>query len=202
MKRSSVFYPEKLVRQIVVNSERYAWTQKMKFDIIAKAEYWVRLSDEEIWQLMFGNTITRSWSVWSDGFCPSCRQSVPMYSWVAEPLGTPWKMKCPHCGELFHKNDFYKYYVSGIDESGVFNLQKADRSLLTNEEHPGPDDPLNGFGVDDGGGYDEGENKWRFIGAYLIYGQWKKNILEGLKRLGEAYAATGEHIRRGYCWTE
>lgn len=192
MKENSIFYPERLVRQIAVNSERYAWVQEMKAGIIAKAEYWTRLSDEEIWQLMFGNTINRSWSVWSDGCCPSCRERVPMYSWVADPIKTPWKMKCPHCGGLFPKNDFHKYYLSGIDESGVFDPQKADRRLLVNEEHPEPGDPLNGFGVDDGEGYVEGGNRWRFIGAYLIYGQWKKNILEGLKRLGEAYVATGD----------
>ena len=68
----------------------------------------------------------------------------------------------------------------------------ADRSLLFNVEHPHPTDPLRGFGVDDGEGYVEGEKRWRFIGADLIYGQWKQAIVSGIRQLAAAYLVTGE----------
>ncbi len=102
-----------------------------------------------------------------------------MYEWIADALGQPWKMRCPHCRELFPKNDFLKFYRSGLNEQNVFDPKRADRFLLFNLEHPDPADPLHKFGVDDGEGYVEGGKRWRFIGAYLIYGQWKQAIVAG-----------------------
>ena len=61
-------------------------------------------------------------------------------------------VQCPHCHELFPKNDFEKFYRSGLDAHGVFDTTRADRSLLYNTEHPDPKDPLHAFGVDDGEG--------------------------------------------------
>lgn len=43
-----------------------------------------------------------------------------------------------------------------------------------------------------GPGYVEGEARWRFIGAYLIYGQWKQGIVAGVKHLASAYVVTGD----------
>ena len=48
--------------------------------------------------------------------------------------------------------------------------------------------------MDDGDGYVEGEKRWRFIGAYLIYGQWKQAVLGGIRNLAAAYVITGERI--------
>src|SRR5262249_14372626 len=155
------------------NAREHAWAARMAQPIVGAAEPWIALSDEELWSLMFGPTIRRSWMVWSNGYCPACRQSVPMYAWEIAALQQPWKVRCPHCREFFPKNDFARYYASGLDEHGVFAPERADRTHLFNVEHPDPSDPLHQFGVDDGEGYVEGEHRWRFIGAYLIYGQWK-----------------------------
>ena len=115
-----------------------------------------------------------------------------MYNWRIEALRVPWKLRCPHCGQLFPKNDFHAFYRSGLDERGVFQHGLADRSLLFNTEHPDPDDPLHRFGVDDGEGYRDGENTWWFVGTYLVYGQWKQVVHGGIKGLAAAYAATGD----------
>ena len=81
--------------------------------------------------------------------------------------------------------------VPGLNEQGIFEPARADRSLLFNVEHPDPTDPLHGFGVDDGEGYVAGEKRWRFIGAYLIYGQWKQAIVVGIRQLAAAYLVSG-----------
>jgi len=193
--------------------------------IIANAEPWMKFSDEELWNLMFGNTITRSWMVWSNGYCPACKQGVPMYTWEIDALGRPWKVRCPHCKELFPKNDFYQFYLSGLDEHGVFDPKRADRKLLAPDDSQAGvpalhDDPLHAFGVDDGEGYVEGGNatlrssgsrlrsrtcfggagslrsasRWRFIGAYLIYGQWKQAVVGGVHNLAAAYVVTGDPV--------
>lgn len=158
---------------------------------VADAAPWFDLDDEALWSLMFGPTITRAWQVWSDGFCPACREPVVMYEWLADVWRHPWKMRCPACDALFPTNDFHAFYQSGLDERGIFQPRRADRALLFNADHPDPADPLHTFGVDDSEGYVDGDRRWRFIGAYLIYGQWQKGVMDGIRRLSEAFIFTG-----------
>jgi len=191
-KTASVIYSTDLMAKARENAAKYPWAADMLKQVVGWAQPWMKYSDDELWDMIFGNTITRAWHVWSSGFCPSCKKGVPMYNWIARALDQPWKMQCPHCKELFPKNDFAKFYRSGIDEHGVFDPKKADRSLLFNADHPDPSDPLHSFSVDDGEGYVEGENRWRFIGGYLIYGQWKQAVVGGITSLAAAYAVTGD----------
>lgn len=194
MKQHSVFFPACLREIANVNAARYPWAAGIKARVIEDAKPWLERSDDELWAMMFGPTITRSWMVWSNGYCPACGKGVPAYAWRVDAFTQPWKVRCPHCDELFPKNDFYRFYLSGLDEHGVFNPRLADRALLFNVEHPDPQDPLRGFGVDDGEGYAQGEHCWRFIGYYLVYGQWKQLVFGGIRKLAAAYALTGELI--------
>lgn len=194
LKRQSAFYTKPLLERARANTAKYPWAVEMQRGIIERAEPWMKLSDDGLWESMFGHTISRSWMVWSNGYCPACEQAVPMFNWEFDAFQRPWKVRCPHCRELFPKNDFHKFYRSGLDEHGVFDPERADRRLLFNDECPNPQDPLHMFGVDDGEGYVAGDRRWRFIGAYLIYGQWKQAVLGGIKRLSAAYVATGNPL--------
>ncbi|HQK92058.1 MAG TPA: heparinase II/III family protein [Armatimonadota bacterium] len=192
VKDRSVFYGQELRQRARQNAERYPWAAEIRDATVQAAEPWLAYSDDELWDWMFGCTITRSWMVWSNGFCPACTKSVPMYTWEIDALGRPWKVRCPHCHEAFPKNDFAAFYRSGLDVHGVFDPQRADRRLLFNAEHPDEGDPLHLFGVDDGEGFVQGDHRWRFIGAYLVHGQWKQAIVRGTTRLAEAYVVTGD----------
>lgn len=191
-KTVGVFYPPDLIARARAAVERDAGAARLRDAVIEAAAPWMRQSDDELWSAMFGHTIKRSWMVWSNGFCPACRKSVPMYRWQMDAINRPWKTRCPHCQEIFPKNDFLAFYRSGLDEHGVFDPARADRKLLFNAEHPDLTDPLHRFGVDDGDGYVEGDHRWRFIGAYLIYGQWKQFVLGGIDRLADAWVLTGD----------
>lgn len=191
-KSASAFFPAEAVAHARANAQNYAWARAIRDPLVAAAEPWRQMSDDELWNLMFGHTLKRAWQVWSDGYCPACKKPVPMYEWAPEALKQPWKMRCPQCKELFPKNDFGKFYRSGLDEHNVFDPQRADRSLLFNAEHPDPTDPLHHFGVDDGDGYVADGHRWRFINAYLIFGQWKQGIVSGIRNLAAAYVATGD----------
>ena len=191
-KQAGVLFPPAILEAARSNAATLPWGQAMKAKIVEMAEPWLKMSDDQLWNLMFGPTIKRSWMVWSNGHCPACKKGVPMYNWEPDALNRPWKMRCPHCKALFPTNDFGKFYRSGLDEYGVFDPAKADRKLLLNVEHPDPSDPLHTFGVDDGDGYVEGDKRWRFIGAYLIYGQWKQAVLGGIRALAAAYVVTGD----------
>lgn len=191
-KEISVYFPESVRAKIKRNAENHSWAREAKDRIVDSAKYWAGLSDDELRKLVFSSTLKRSWMVWSNGICANCRKDVPMYSWEIDAKKYPWKVRCPHCGEFFPKNDFYKFYVSGLDGKGFFDFTLADKTMLFNKEHPEPDDPLRSFGVDDGNGYVEGNDRWRFINCYLIYGQWKQLVLGGIKNLAGAYAVTGD----------
>ncbi|MCA9433651.1 MAG: hypothetical protein KC940_24235, partial [Candidatus Omnitrophica bacterium] len=195
-KQHSAFYPPILMEALQKNIENYDWARTARDQMVKQVKPWMEFSDDQLWSLMFGPTISGSWMVWSDGYCPACKESVPMYNWKVDALGHPWKVQCPHCQEFFPKNDFKKFYDSGLDDRGVFDPDLADRSILFNEEHPDPNDPKRLFGVDDGEGYIEKEGdkelRWRFIGAYLIYGQWKQAVRDGIVNLANAYTMTGD----------
>ncbi len=192
LKSGSAFFPSELVARARANAQKHPWAKAIQYSLVAAARPWMERSDDELWGLMFGNTIRRSWHVWSSGYCPACRKPVPMYEWIPEALKQPWKMRCPQCQELFPKNDFLAFYRSGLNPQGVFDRPRADRSLLFNVDHPDASDPLHHFGVDDGEGYTEEGHCWRFIGAYLIFGQWKQAIVAGIHNLAAAYVATGD----------
>lgn len=191
-KTESVFYPRAVRERAVRNARQFGWAAEIQQKAIADADRWLHISDDYLWKDMFGPRITRSHMVWSSGYCPACRKPVPMYDWKIDAWKVPWKTRCPHCNELFPKNDFEAFYKSGIDEAGIFDPKKADRKLLFNQEHPNPNDPLHLFGVDDGEGYVEGNKRWRFIGAYLLYGQWSQRVEAGLRNLAYAYTVTGD----------
>jgi oligo-alginate lyase len=193
-KEGSALYPPSLVASLHEKAETLPWVGAVRERIVAKAAPWREMSDDALWDMVFGHTITRSWMVWSNGHCPTCKASVPMYTWKMDAMGHPWKTQCPHCEAWFPKNDFEAYYRSGLDGGGVFDGALANRDLLFNAEHPYPTDPLYQFGVDDGEGYVDGENRWRFIGCYLIYGQWKQGIVEGVRTLSAAYLMTGDVV--------
>jgi oligo-alginate lyase len=190
----SVFFPESALTVLRANLAKDSSAQAQAKECLTAARQWTERSDEELWSAMFGATIKRSWMVWSNGHCPSCQRSVPMYEWKMDPLHTPWKTTCPHCAEHFPKNDFGAFYRSGLDVHGVFDPAMADRSLLFNAEHPSSDDPRHQFGVDDGTGYFDGTHRWYFIGAFLVKGQWKHYILTGIRTLALAYALSGDRV--------
>src|SRR3990170_1243776 len=115
-KTASVFYPPATMARIKANAGAFPWAADIQKRLVAAAEPWMKFTDDELWAFMFGNTIKRAWMVWSDGYCPACKQGVPMYNWQMDAFARPWKVRCPHCGEIFPKNDFGTFYRSGLDE--------------------------------------------------------------------------------------
>ncbi len=195
MKTKSTFFGHEVRNNIARNAATTPSGVVEKERLVREAAPWADLPLEQLWSRVFGPTINRSWMVWSNGHCPDCLKPVVMYDWKIDAVKRPWKLACQHCHSAFPKNDFKAFYESGLDGSGVFDHSKADRKLLFNTEHPDPADPLHMHGVDDGTGFVRDGNTWRFIGAYLVYGEWKQFILAAINALAAAYVVTGD---RGY----
>lgn len=132
---TSFFFPPEPISRARVNAQKYSWGDKAINNIVAQAKPWLELSDEELWSLMFPHTLERAWMVWSDGYCPACRKDVVMYNWKINAWKYPWKLQCPNCGQLFPKNDFHKFYVTGLDENGVFQHHLASTFIAVIEPY-------------------------------------------------------------------
>ena len=61
----SLFYPAELIEKAKRNAENHAWAKRSRDRIVEAAQPWMTFSDDELWDLIFGSTIRRSWMVWS-----------------------------------------------------------------------------------------------------------------------------------------
>jgi hypothetical protein len=166
---------------------------------VRQAETYLALSDDALWGLIPGTKLPRHLYVCrpkgEGNFCPKCGPGINKfgnYPFTPQHLTARWKLTCPSCKETFPKNDFGKYYASCIDETGAYNPEKGDRSLLFNTEHPDPNDPLHLYGVDDGTGFQDKDGKrYFFIG---FYSHWMQYSLPptALEALGQAFVLTGD----------
>ncbi|MEN6304661.1 MAG: heparinase II/III family protein [Armatimonadia bacterium] len=190
-------YTAERVANLRANCAKYDWAAAQRKSAEAAADYWVKKSDEDLWRMIPGQELPRAIDVsmykGSRPGCPKCKDKINKFGNYpyAINLEMPFKLKCPSCGEVFPKNDFKKYYESGIDETGVFRQEKADKSLLFNAEHPDANDPLHKYGVDDGlGWYDETGHRYLFV-AYYTWQSWDK-LQSAVDVLSNAFVYSGD----------
>ncbi len=202
-KKCSRFVTAQMRANALANVEKFDWAANEQKNAIAAAERWLNVSDEELWALVTSQELPRA-SITNEGVlykanqpgCPNCGPEALKHGsrwWKHDTANAPWKLKCPNCGELYPKNDFYAFYKTALDEHGMFRRNLGDRSLLFNAEHPDPDDPLHKLYVDDGYGMvDEKGNVHHIIASYCQWAQWRGTIYPALAVLARAYTLTGE----------
>ena len=184
------------VRNARLNATRFEWAADRRDVAVEKARRWVGLDDDALWALVTGQTIGRSTNASVEKGCPQCGQGIYRHGgrFEVDVLADPWKIRCPSCNGRFPTNDFGAYYRSAIAEDGLFDPERADRSLLYNTDHPDPADPRHGFAVDDGTGWtDEAGESFKLVGVYGHYGIWSE-ISSACSALREAFLLTGERV--------
>jgi oligo-alginate lyase len=208
-KSGSTFYGPARRANAAANAARYAWAREQVAQAVATAQPWVETPDEQLWSLIIPPMLKRSVMVNLNKGCPTCGMAMygqrgpNPYAWIAWVPGHPWKVQCPHCRELFPKNDFGAFYRSGIDpKTGLFDPRRADRKLLFNTEHPDPADPLHRLAVDDGNGWQRfpgglRERDW-YIGHHVLQGL-NSRITGAIRALATAYALTGRAVYAHKC---
>lgn len=191
-------FPAEKIANLRVNCDQYDWAAVQRDRAVANAKFWVEKSDEELWAMVPGQKLPRAIDVsmyqGQRPGCPKCGRDIDKfgnYPYNPDLWGKPFKLTCPSCKEVFPKNDFLAFYRSGIDESGVFDPARADRTLLVNAEHPEANDPLHTYGVDDGAGWFDGKGHRYLFVAYFVWKYWDA-LLGAVDTLSSAYLYTGE----------
>src|SRR6185295_17054029 len=110
--KSVMFVTPQLIERLRNNVRCDPVVAAVAAKIVDSAAHWRALPDDALWDLMYGPTLFRSWNVWSTGHCPTCKRDTPLYAWRFDARVRPWKTVCPHCGDVFPKNDFAAYYRS------------------------------------------------------------------------------------------
>ncbi|MFC3771826.1 heparinase II/III family protein [Paenibacillus sp. GCM10012303] len=195
MKRRSTIYTLPKRENARRNAERFEWAKALRDRAVNEADSYLAIGHEALWNLVPGQTLPRSYGVNQRLGSPVTGKEIDKYGnypYQADPLKAPWKITDPSSGMSFPTNDFAAYYASGLDESGFFRPERADRSLLVNTLYPGrgPD-----WGVDDGYGWtDEKGNTYTFVAYYVHWFLWHPGtgaILKALAALRDAYLYTG-----------
>jgi len=188
MSEAGLYTPE-VVHRIRTNYVRYDWAK----DWVdwERAENFAAMDDEVLWTLPPSQDVGRAKgsAPWYPG-CPICG-SKDGYSPVA-PL-IDWRVRCRGCGEVFPKNDFARFYASGLDEQGTFRRALADARSLFNSEYPDPHHPFHRFAVDDGTGWVDERGRRHFFVAVAADSRWEE-LLAGLRDLARAYLLSGERL--------
>ncbi len=201
-KKCSRFVTAQMRANALKNIETLDWAAGQQKSAIAGAQSWLQMSDDQLWEMVPSQELPRA-DITNKGVlyegkrpgCPNCGEAALKYGmrwWKYDANNAPWKAKCPNCGQVYPKNDFWAFYQTALDEHGMFRRELGDRSLLFNAEHPDPNDPLHKLYVDDGYGMvDEKGDTHHIIAAYCQWVQWPR-IYGAISALAQAYTLTGD----------
>ncbi|MEA4832731.1 MAG: heparinase II/III family protein [Oscillospiraceae bacterium] len=194
MKKRATLCTEQSINNARHNIENYEWAKKHAASVISAADkYLNKYTLTELWELIPNQAVFRSYGVNQKLGCLNCGHMIDAfgnYPYRGSAFDAPWKVTCPSCGMTFPSNDFGAYYRSALDENGLFDPARGDRSLLINTMYPEKDAD---YGVDDGYGYITPDgNKYTFIAYYTHWMLWSSHLIDGVNLLSLAYAYTGE----------
>jgi len=180
----------------VENAKKHDWARAEQKMAVALAAPWLKLSDDELWDLVTSQELPRDVHTNKLAGCPKCGKGIAShgnYPWKYDFWQKPWKLTCPNCNETYPKNDFHAFYKTALDEHGMFRKKLGDRSLLFNAEHPDPKDPLHKLYVDDGYGMLDGKgNRHGMIPCYVHWAHTRMVAWEALPKLARAYTLTDD----------
>lgn len=224
-KTESTYYTPERVAAARENTQKYEWARSNRDSAVKNAEQYLNKEDY-LWNMVTTQELPRGITVgyrfdpeaYTCRYCGTdLRQQFGRYSWLADPMKTPFKIQCPACRRKFPSNDFESFYNLGIDEYGKWCYELAKQKnaelvangqdgYLINILYPEMDEKLGvkNWGVDDGWGYKTGrtyeggvEEVHTYIGYYNHFSLWDAGtIYKALDTLKEAYVYTGD-IRYG-----
>jgi len=161
------------LRQARANVARYDWAANSLADTCRTVEWVLEMPDDQLWDFIPPAEQPRALNVRFGVDCPIHGKQIfkvgGHYPWITD-REHPFKVKCPVGGEVYPSNDFVPW--SGTHASNLDTHAKY---------------------VDDGYGWiDADGNRYWFVGYYVFWQRWRRDILPVIPKLAYAYALTGD----------
>lgn len=196
-KARRTIYTDRKLQAAGSNMEKYDWAAQLRDTAVRKADTYLAKGDDFLWAIVPPQALPRSYAVNEKMGSPVTGKAIDkfgVYPYLGDPLAEQWKIIDPSSGYTFPTNDFGAYYASGMDDSGTFRPDLANRDLLVNTLYP---EKGAGWGVDDGFGWrDDQGNRYTFIAYYvhrfIWYGESNAIIPGAIRSLRDAYLYTGD----------
>lgn len=180
-KTGRTYYDADMMSEVREKLEKYDWAQTSLASTLATCERWIAMSDEELWQFVPPPEQLRALNVSFGVGCPDCGTEIfrrgGHYPWIMDSEH-PFKVKCPVCGKMFPENDFEPWNLDSLTEEPQKGL------------------PIQDFGA---GWQDENGKRYFFVGTYVFWHRWQKEVFPAISALAQAYLLTDKPIYAQKC---
>ncbi len=149
-KTEPTLFTKEMQKNLFENVEKYNWAKDQKNSIVAAGDRYVE-HYEYIYDHIVGEGVPRGRQNGSQDdpeyyYCRYCGVDIATkygadgaYAYDINFIMRPWKIQCPDCKRLFPSNDFGKFYELGLDEHGIFNVNRAHEKNNANIAEFGPE---------------------------------------------------------------
>ncbi|MEN6301792.1 MAG: hypothetical protein ABFD96_03665, partial [Armatimonadia bacterium] len=180
-KSARTFYTDARIAAAQAKIAKYDWARGSVAGAEAAAKRWVEMSDQALWDFIPPPEQLRALNVSFGVDCPVHGAEIfrlgGHYPWIVSS-DRPFKVKCPVGHEEYPSNDFQPW-----------NMQS-----LTEEPQRGP-----GYKDTGAGWMDDKGRRYFFVGYYVFWHRWQKEVLPAVSQLAQAYLLTGKSIYAHKC---
>jgi hypothetical protein len=154
------------------------WAKKQVAALEKGAQFYLAMSDEELWNYIPPAAQMRALNVHFGSDCPihgaEIHRKGGHYPWIMS-RDKPFQVKCPIGGEVYPSNKFEPWWEKGLPPVTPENSSPHEKY------------------VDNGAGWvnEKGERYW-FVPHYMFWQRWRKDVLGGVSTLSQAYLLTGK----------
>lgn len=173
-KSGRTYYDAATMERVRQKIQAHQWARDQVEAARRAAEWYLQMSPEELWEFVPPPEQMRAINVHIGHDCPYCGPEITRkaghYPWILD-RDMPFKLKCPVCGRIFPENDFEPWNTEGLEGEPETGERIIDRGL----GWVGPD----------------GRRYW-FIPYYVFWQRWVRDVIGGMRTLGQAYLLTGD----------
>jgi len=168
------YYDDETMARVQEKIEKYEWAKVQVPSGKASDNWYVKMSDQETWDFVPPPEQLRAINVCIAHDCPFCGDKITRkaghYPWKMS-RDNPFKVTCPVCNRTFPENDFEPWNTEGLDGEPETGEKIIDKGL--------------GWVGPDG-------RRYYFVPYYIFWQRWVRDIIGGMRSLGQAYLLTGE----------
>ncbi len=180
-KQGRTFYTEETMARVRAKIAKYDWAKAQPASAKGACEWVLKMSDQELWDFVPPPEQARALNVSFGQGCPVHGKEVfrrgGHYPWIMS-RDKPFKVKCPVGGEEYPSNDFEPWNLEGTKGQPESGPGFVDRGLGWVDDH--------------------GKRYW-FVGYYIFWQRWQRDIMPAVRSLAQAYLLTGEPVYAHKC---